>query len=108
MDIEQTKDVLAFALSLGSTLGKTLSDGKISVAELPLFITPVFKLPAALEGIHEVPTELSHLDDAEKAELYAYIQQNFDVADADVQGAVLDGLKLASDLHSYVKKYFIK
>lgn len=106
--IQETKDVLSFALTFGNSLGAALKDGKISLAELPGFLPAVVKLPAAISGIQEIPSEISHLSDEEKAELFEFVKDEFDIENDKIEGAVLDGLKLVSGLYDYVQKYFIQ
>lgn len=106
--IQETKEVLAFALTFGSSLGKALKDGKINLADLPSFVLPLTKLPLALGGINEVPAEIKDLSEEEKKELLAYVADNFDIENANVEAAVVDGLALVLALHSYVTKYFVK
>lgn len=105
--IKETKDVVAFALTLGEDLSSALADGAVTLSEIPTFLDAVGKLPAAISGIASVPTELSHLTDEEKAELIQYVQDNFKIESEKVEGAILDGLKLVSGIYDYVKKYFV-
>jgi hypothetical protein len=106
--VKETKDVLGFALTFGSAMGSALQDGKLGITDIPGFLPAVMKLPAAIEGVTKVPSELSHLDESEKEELLAYLKSEFSLPDDKIESAVLDGLKLVADLHGYVQKHFIK
>ena len=106
--IQETKDVVAFALGLGSGISEAMKDGSVGLADLPVFLEVAAKLPSAISGISAVPTELSHLDEAEKAELFQFVQDNFDIENDKVEGAIIDGLGLVSGIYDYVQKYFVK
>jgi len=74
--IEELKDVVKAAISIG----EALSDG-IGLEDLGALLD----LPAAIDGISEVPEELSDLDETERAELQAFIQSEFDIPDDQVE-----------------------
>lgn len=102
--IKETTELLAAAISLGNSIGLALEDGKISVGDLPAFLSPVLKLPAALAGIDEVPSEMADLSQEEREELYAYVRDNFDIPTDKIEVAIEEGIALASQIHNYITK----
>jgi hypothetical protein len=103
-DIKETKEALAFVLSLGNALGTTLADGKITLSEAPQFMGALMAAPAAFQGLTEVPAELKDLDDAEKAELMAFVQSEFDIPNDQIEGVIEEGLALALAIYTFVEK----
>ena len=83
--IVELKEVVTTIVGLGNATGKALEDGNITVADIPLFITPLLSIPEALENIESVPGELKDLEAAEKAELMAYVQTELDIPQEKVE-----------------------
>lgn len=107
--IKETKELAVAAIKLGSALGASLNDdGKLTFSDAPKFIGAVLALPAAFSGITEIPTELSHLTPEEEAELIQQIGDELELPSESVKGAIVDGLKLLSSVHVYLKTYFLK
>lgn len=68
--VNQTKELLIFGLAIGNGIYSSLADdGKITLSDFPKFSESLFTVPAALEGIIEVPAELKDLDESELGEL---------------------------------------
>lgn len=85
-------EAVAAAVAFGNALGKSLEDGKIDLSDLPKFIDPVTKLPAAIEGIGEVPREFSEMTPEEREALVTHLKTEFDIpqerAEAVAEAAV--------------------
>lgn len=79
--IDETKDVVEFGIAFANGVIETLGDGKVTVADIPNFLSSMIKLPAAISGIDKVPAELGDLDKAELAELTAIVKDNLKVDD---------------------------
>lgn len=80
--IEETKDAVIAVCALGNAIASSLEDdGKVTLGDLPKFINPVVKLPAAISGIGEVPKELADLTDEEKEELVALVEGELEVGE---------------------------
>ena len=74
--IKETKEVLNFIVSLANASTKMMDDGKISLMELPMFISPITKLPSALEGLSSVPTEVIDLNERKNKSLLLLFKKN--------------------------------
>jgi len=74
--IDETKDVLLFAVLFANAINKTFADGKVTLADLPNFFNVVLKLPAALNGINKVPSEINDLDENELKTLLQIVKDN--------------------------------
>lgn len=77
--IEQTKDVVTFAVLFANAIIESWKDGKITVSDIMNFMSPLFKLPAALNGLDAVPEELNDLDAAELDSLILLVQDLIEV-----------------------------
>lgn len=84
--IKELKDVLKAAISIGEALADGVQLGDIRA---------LLDLPAAIEGIKEVPAELADLDEFELEELNVFIQSEFDLPDDEVEKFIEDALTWA-------------
>jgi len=74
--IKELKEVVKAAVSIG----EALADG-IGIED----VAALLDLPAAIEGITQVPAEVADLDEAERKELQDFIQAEFDLPDDEVE-----------------------
>ena len=88
LGIEETKEVVQFGIALANGIVKTLGDGKVTVSDIPNFISAVMKLPAALNGLEKVPAELDNLTDSEVTELIKLVQDNIEIDDENAKEIV--------------------
>ena len=72
-NIKELKEVLEFIIPLAATIDKTSDDG-FQWTEIFDFISPISKLPAAINDIDKIESELLDLDDAERQELYNVVE----------------------------------
>lgn len=100
--IKETKEVLAFAMSLHMMYDQAKADGKIDMNDVGLIILPVTKLIPAIDNIKAVSEEIKDLDAAEKAELDAWIKQEYDIADDELEAKIEKGLSLVLSLAEFV------
>jgi len=102
--IQETKDVVKFVIRLGEAGAKSLEDGKFSVSDLSNFINAAGALPAAIGGIGSVPAELKDMDVDERAELLAYIKEEFDIAEENIEAVVEKALTAVIGLFDLIKE----
>lgn len=78
--MEETLDVVDAVLSLFTAIWEAkTNDGKISIGDILLFITPLTKLPAAFEGAALIPLEVGEMDDEDREELLNFVQSKVTV-----------------------------
>ncbi len=99
--IKETKEVVGFALSVGEGVA-ALADGGLSLGDIFKFVEAAKRAPAGMAGLVLVPSELSELDDAEKAELKAFVAADFDIAQDGIESAIEMALSIAVDLSDLV------
>lgn len=101
--VEQTKDVLDFSIALTNSIIAALKDGKITVADIPVFFAPLIKLPAALSGLDQVPYELNDLTTAELDELKEFVQTKLDVTDEKAKLIINKSISLLYEIYDLIK-----
>lgn len=102
--IEETKDVVAAGVALANSIIAALEDGKISLADIPVFFNPVLKLPAALSGIDKVPAELGDIDAEELNELKAIVKDQLSVSDEKAAEIIDASIAVLYDIYLLIKK----
>jgi hypothetical protein len=85
MDIKNTKELCVFVCRAIDAGDSSMSDGQISVGDAANLISPLMSLPAAVEGISDLPKEISDLDPAEAEELKAVIASELDLRNDAVE-----------------------
>lgn len=106
--IQETKEAALCGIKIGMAIGSSLDDGKFTLSDAPKFVGAMMSLPAAISNASAIPQELAHLTEDEKIELLASIGEELKIDDEKIEGIVLDGLKIVSQIHTYVTTYFIK
>lgn len=105
MGITQLKEAVLSVCQFISAGKEALEDGKITLSDIPLFITPLIGLPSAISGIEQVPAELADLDEAEKNELVAYIQDKLNLGEKTeaIVGKAISVLYEMKSLYDLIK-----
>jgi len=105
---KETKQVLDAIIALGKGIESSMADGKLNVLDIPNFIPFLTLILPAIEGSEQVPFEFKVADPAEIEELKAYLKENLDLADDQLETFIEDSFKVALDIFMLVKLYFIK
>ena len=71
--IKETKDAMLFGISLAMAIDESTQDG-FQWTDVLSLVPPMTKLPAAIDGITEVPNEIADMDEEERAELVSAIK----------------------------------
>lgn len=100
--IKETKEALECALSMQKALQKTMADGKISIWEVPNFLSPFLKLGPALQNAKAIPAELKDLQAEEIEELKALFKAELDLEDDKLEQKINEGLALLLALGKFV------
>lgn len=107
--IKETKDVLDFLAKLGQGVNVSLlDDDKITVKDTFKFTEAFIALPAAIQGIKDVPTELADdLTKEELAELQAVIE-SAGVLSERGEDATRELLAIAEAFKMWIINYLIR
>jgi len=101
--IEETKDVVAFGISLANSIIKSFHDGSINLIDIPFFIEPVTKLPSALSGINMVPFEIGDIQKFELQQLISFVKENLDVDEREAKNIIELSLLMIYDIYDLIK-----
>ena len=103
MGIENIKEVLLFVCKLTDGFVKSLADGKFNFADALNFYPAAQSFPAAIKDIKQLPAEYKDMDAGEKAQLVAYVQDEFDIPDDKIEEYIERAFALALDLAGFVE-----
>lgn len=101
--MKELKEAVVFAVALGETADAVLADGKVELAEAALLMSPIMKLPAAIEGAKNI--KLKELSVEQKQELVEFVKADLDVASDRTEAIIEQGLELAVKVSEYVKLF---
>lgn len=100
--IKETKEMLKFAITFGESIDKSLEDKKIGLEDAMNFYNAVLTAGDAFEGAGKIAAELSDLSQAERDELVAYVEAEFDIANDRTEAVIEEGLKTAMQIYKMV------
>lgn len=103
-EVKELKEVLGFVCALANGIGEAAKDGKVSLGDATQLIPLLYKLPAAVDGMSEIPAEAKDLSQDEVDELAKYIKEELDLPQDKVEMAVEEGLDIALKLYALVQK----
>lgn len=101
--IDETKDVVEFGISLTNSLIHAFKDGKITLTDVPYFISPMTKLPSALSGINMVPFEVGDIQKFELQKLTDFVKENLDIDNKKARNIIEYSLLVIYDIYELVK-----
>lgn len=101
--IKETKELVKFGIALGEAVDASLADGKLGLEDAVNFYTPITAAGDAFADISLVPKELGDLDDAEKAELLSYVENELDIANDKLEEAIERSLKTVFEVYGLVQ-----
>jgi len=101
--IEETKQVVSFGTALTNALIRAFEDGKLSLTDLPLLMSPFMRLFPAISGINLIPNEIEDLSDAELEELKNQVTEELELNDAQASLIVEYSLQVIHDVYALYK-----
>ena len=102
--MNETKEMFKFVFLLASAIEKSRSDGKNSIADVPLFISPLLHVVAAFNGVDKIKEEMASMDEAKKAELTEWAKNEFDLDNDKVEHMIENGLVIGLSLSNLIFK----
>ena len=97
-------EVLKFVCALASSVGEAAKDGEMSLGDAAHLIPLLYKLPAAAEGMGEIPAEAKDLSQDEIDALIKMIKEELDLPQDKIEMAVEDALDICLKLYVLVQK----
>lgn len=101
---KELKEVLSFVCALANTIGEVSEDGKVSKTEALTLLPLLYKVPSAIDGIGEIPTEVSDLSQEDIDELAQMIKNELELPQKKVEAAIEDGIDLCLRLYALAQK----
>lgn len=101
--IKELKALVSFIVKIANDTGIALSDGKLTLSDVGLFVPVLFDLPSVVMGIGAVPSEILHLDSAEMSELIAQVQAELSLPQAKADAAIKGGIDIALKIFALVQ-----
>jgi hypothetical protein len=90
---------------MGEAIADSYADGKITVMDVSHFIGVFSKIGPALEGISDIPEELSDLEDHEVADIMAYCSEEFDIEDDELEEKIEAAFKIGLNIAKFIGTY---
>lgn len=105
---KETIEFLDFAFDVADAVQASLNDdGKITLKDAPRFFGAIWKMPAAIGGLQEIPTELRDLEPEERAQVIAFAKKRFDLPDDElevlIEATLESGWVFAQNIRDLVK-----
>lgn len=107
LGIENLKNVAKFGIELGEKTASILEDGKVSALEALGYLPVLLAVPGIIEHKDDIIAEFKDLSKDERDELNEFIQDEFDIADDELELKIEKSLTAAVailDLISAFKK----
>lgn len=104
LGIDNLKKAGKFGVGLGMQIEKALADGKFTWTDLPGFVDELLEIPGIVNNREAIVAEFKDLTIDERAELLAYLKQEFDLADDVLESKIEKGLDIAFALLSFLVK----
>lgn len=104
LGIENLKKLVKFPLDLTNQITDSLSNGW-QFTDLFSFIDELASIPGIVKTWKDISAELRDLDLSERQELYAYIVEEFDIPNDQVEAFVEDALKNVVSLISLYERF---
>lgn len=101
---KELKDVLSFVCALANTIGEISDDGKISRTEVLALLPLLYKIPTAIDGIGEIPSEVSELNQEDIEGLAQMVKDELDIPQDKIEAAIEDGIDLCLKLYALAQK----
>lgn len=104
--IDQSKEVINFAIALGTGIERSLADKQFTLADLPNFMPALMSAIPALDNIDLVSLEFMDLKPGEAEELKAYVKEQLKLEDSKVEEFIEDAFSVVLAIFMLVKTYF--
>lgn len=103
--IKELKELLKFTIDFGEAIELAMADKKFEIAELSLLIAPLMQVGPAFEGMDKLGGEIKDLDEVEMAELKAYVAEELDLQNDNIEMIIEKALGLAVTLYSFIQLF---
>lgn len=104
--IKEIKELLSFGFKLQKAIMGSLDDGKINVVtDAPKFLSALLAAPKAFGGMNLILAEIKDLSEAEREELLTFVQEEFELADQNLEYLIEDTLDQLIGIFKLAQRY---
>jgi len=104
-ELEQTEQVLKFAIELTKAIQSSLEDDKLNFSDLPNFIPAFTAMIPAITDIDEVMVELGAATHEDADQLKQYVKDELDMTDKKAEDFIENAFGVALDVYIMVRDY---
>lgn len=104
--INESKQVIDFAIALGLGIHKSLDDKQFTLTDLPNFMPALITAIPALDNVDLVSLEFMDLKPEEAEELKAYVRNQLKLEDGKDEEFIEDAFAVVLSIFMLVKSYF--
>lgn len=97
------KIILAFVLDFVADAQKAMADGRFQITDSFLFIDNVIQVPKAIGAAKQFYAEFLDMDEADEAEILAYVTERLQVTSVKAKAIVLQSFKTAITIGELVE-----
>lgn len=91
----ELEELVEFVFDVSDAIIASIEDdGKVTLKDGPKFLKPLLNSGKAFGGIHQVPTEIANLDDADLNRLIEIVRKRFEISDKKLE-AYLENLLIS-------------
>lgn len=98
-------EILKFICALANTLGEASKDDELSASDAAKLIPLMYKIPGAIEGISEIPSEVADISEDEIEKLVSMIKDELDLPQDKIEHAIEDSIEICVKLYALVQKF---
>lgn len=102
--IDNLKKIVKFACGFTKQAATALADG-FQWTDVFGFVDEMAEVPGVVKSLPAVKQELADLTPAERAELHAYLVEEFDIPNDQVEAFIEDAVEFALSAISLVEKF---
>jgi hypothetical protein len=107
--MKETKELLKLAISVFNSIGSVMQDGKVEYAEVISELVRIApSVPAAIDGSGLILSEVKDIDEQEIEELKAFIVQEFDIPQENLEEFIEDHIEALSCIGKVLVKHYLK
>jgi len=108
LGLKEVTEIVDFGIAIGMGMAKSLADGKITLEDVPNFMSSFTKLIPAMTGWKEARLELLAAGPGEVENLKDHIRETLDLENEELEGLIEASLALVLDTWHLVNTFFIK
>lgn len=101
---KELSEAIKFVCALANSIGEIAEDGKMTLADATHLVPLLFKLPAAIEGMDQIPSEVSELSSADLAVLMQMVRDDLDLPQDKIEIAIEDAIDICLKLYGLAQK----